>query len=62
MISGDVAFIRHRWQMRLGNSPSIAGASTEVALRQDDGSWLYAIDHPVIEGLIAETSAKQNAP
>jgi enoyl-CoA hydratase len=46
-LAGDVALIANRWRMRLGEAPSgFEGASREVARRQQDGSWLYAIDHP----------------
>jgi uncharacterized protein (TIGR02246 family) len=56
LIVGGVALIRNRWQMTLGQGEGAArveGASTEVARRQVDGGWLYAIDRPMIEGLVA---------
>jgi enoyl-CoA hydratase/carnithine racemase/ketosteroid isomerase-like protein len=56
LIVGGVALIRNRWQMTIGQGDGAArveGASAEVARRQTDGGWLYAIDRPTIEGVVA---------
>lgn len=53
--AGDVALMSNRWRMALGASeagdgerPQFDGASSEVARRQSDGGWLYAIDNPTL--------------
>ncbi|MGA8746610.1 MAG: enoyl-CoA hydratase-related protein [Solirubrobacterales bacterium] len=54
--AGDIVLMRGRWRMALGEgagAATVEATSTEVARRQSDGSWLYAIDHPVIDSLIA---------
>lgn len=51
LIAGDLALLSNRWQMTFGedgdSSGGIKGTSTEVARRQTDGSWRYAIDDPM---------------
>ena len=58
VMAGDVALMSNRWRMSLGRqdgaSTGFDGASTEVARRQPDGGWLYAIDNP---SLLATASA-----
>ncbi|HEU4393522.1 MAG TPA: enoyl-CoA hydratase-related protein [Solirubrobacterales bacterium] len=53
--TGDVALLSNRWRMSFGHddagSAGIEGTSTEVARRQPDGSWRYAIDDPASAGL-----------
>jgi enoyl-CoA hydratase len=54
--AGDVVLMTNRWQMALGEgegAATVEGTSTEVARRQADGRWLYVIDRPAIESLIA---------
>jgi len=50
VMAGDVALMSNRWRMSLGGGDGaptgLDGASTEVARRQPDGSWLYLIDNP----------------
>jgi ketosteroid isomerase-like protein len=52
VMAGDVALMSTRWKMSLGASGGeltvFDGRSTEVARRQPDGSWLYAIDSPTL--------------
>ena len=48
--SGDVALLRGEWTLN-GTGPDGAaiemnGKNVEVARRQSDGTWLFAIDHP----------------
>jgi ketosteroid isomerase-like protein len=48
--AGDIALMSSGFHMTLGphtdDGSGFEGASTEVARRQPDGSWLYAIDDP----------------
>jgi uncharacterized protein (TIGR02246 family) len=49
VLAGDLALMRNRWQMTFGvlaAAPATVGSSVEVARRQADGGWLYAIDRP----------------
>lgn len=51
VIAGDIALLSNRWGMTLGagdgrDRAGLEGVSTEVARRQDDGSWRYVIDDP----------------
>ncbi len=50
VIAGDLALLSNRWRMTLGpgdgERAGLEGRSTEVARRQDDGSWRYVIDDP----------------
>jgi enoyl-CoA hydratase len=52
VVSGDLALMSNRWSMTLGagdgESAGLDGVSIEVARRQPDGGWLYAIDNPVL--------------
>jgi enoyl-CoA hydratase len=50
---GDIALLSNRWRMTLGSDEGagLEGVSTEVARRQEDGSWLYVIDDPASSGL-----------
>ena len=55
--AGDIALMKTRWRMTLGegtHASTAEGSSTEVARRQSDGSWLYAIDRPVLDSLTTE--------
>ncbi len=53
--AGDVALMFNSWRMTLraddGETTELDGASTEVARRQPNGSWLYVIDHPALEAV-----------
>jgi enoyl-CoA hydratase/carnithine racemase/ketosteroid isomerase-like protein len=56
VMAADVALMSGRFQMSFGGDPGgagVEGSSTEVARRQADGTWLYAIDHPIIDNLFA---------
>ncbi len=50
VIAGDLALLSNRWRMTVGTGEGeragLEGTSTEVARRQDDGSWRYVIDDP----------------
>jgi uncharacterized protein (TIGR02246 family) len=49
VIGDDLALLCNRWQLTFGTldgAPAMDGASVEVARRQPDGGWLYAIDSP----------------
>jgi uncharacterized protein (TIGR02246 family) len=48
-VAEDVALLCNRWQMTFGalaEAEAVRGSSVEVARRQTDGTWLYAIDRP----------------
>jgi uncharacterized protein (TIGR02246 family) len=48
-VADDLALLCNRWQMRfaaLAEAEPVLGSSVEVARRQADGGWLYAIDRP----------------
>jgi ketosteroid isomerase-like protein len=52
VLAGDLALMTNRWQMTFGaltEAPAVKGSSVEVARRQADGGWLYAIDRPAVE-------------
>jgi uncharacterized protein (TIGR02246 family) len=52
VFAGDLALMTNRWRMTFGaleGTPAMAGSSVEVARRQDDGGWLYAIDRPAAD-------------
>jgi enoyl-CoA hydratase len=48
LVAGDLALISNSWRMTLGEESAkgagFEGTSTEVARRQADGSWRFAID------------------
>lgn len=48
--AGDLALLRGEWRLN-GTGPdgkplTLGGKNVEVARRQQDGGWLFAIDHP----------------
>lgn len=50
IMSGDLALLRGEWTLK-GTGPDgaaieMSGKNVEVARRQSDGTWLFAIDHP----------------
>jgi uncharacterized protein (TIGR02246 family) len=52
VVAGDLALMTNRWQMTfaaLAGAPAVSGSSVEVARRQADGGWLYAIDRPTAD-------------
>jgi enoyl-CoA hydratase/carnithine racemase/ketosteroid isomerase-like protein len=56
LLAGDIALLSNRWRMTFAlgegcGKTGFEGTSTEVARRQDDGSWRYAIDDPASAGL-----------
>jgi enoyl-CoA hydratase len=61
VIAGDVALMSNRWRMTFGagegEQAGVDGESTEVAHRQSDGGWLYAIDHPALAATVAAARA-----
>jgi len=48
--AGDVALYQSRWKLRgtdpAGQPVDLAGESTDVLRRQEDGRWLIALDNP----------------
>jgi uncharacterized protein (TIGR02246 family) len=51
-LAGDLALMTNRWRMTFGalaEAPAVQGSSVEVARRQADGGWLYAIDRPTAD-------------
>lgn len=42
---GDIALLRADFALRDGERVIVSGSTAEVVRRQDDGSWLYVIDH-----------------
>ncbi len=67
VIAGDVALLSGRWRMTFGASDqdgrsAFQGTSTEVARRQADGGWRYAIDDPTSAGIrVPATSGSSGA-
>jgi ketosteroid isomerase-like protein len=43
--AGDLAVLSNVWTFEVGGE-QISSVTAEVARRQPDGGWLYAIDHP----------------
>ena len=46
LVKGDLALLRGNWKLLSGDMVMMSGESLEVARRQADGSWKYAIDNP----------------
>lgn len=44
---GDIALLRADFALRDGERVIASGSTAEVIRRQNDGSWLYLIDHTV---------------
>lgn len=44
--SRDLAVLHSKWMITPPSGPALHGLSTEVARRQPDGRWLFAIDNP----------------
>jgi enoyl-CoA hydratase len=56
LLAGDIALLSNRWRMTFGTGQGngqtgFEGTSAEVARRQPDGFWRYAIDDPASMGL-----------
>ena len=49
--SGDLALLTSKWELSMtgadGKSAKMGGQSVEIARRQPDGNWLFAIDLPL---------------
>jgi uncharacterized protein (TIGR02246 family) len=49
--SGDLALLTSKWELTMtgpdGKPTKMSGQSVEVARRQADGNWLFAIDLPL---------------
>ncbi|HEV7872464.1 MAG TPA: nuclear transport factor 2 family protein [Modestobacter sp.] len=52
---GDLAVLSNEWTLTAGDL-TMSAATAEVARRQSEGGWLYAIDHP-FAGLAPEEAA-----
>jgi ketosteroid isomerase-like protein len=46
MVTGDLALTHSHWRIDVPGGESIEHTSAEVARRQPDGTWKYAIDNP----------------
>lgn len=44
--TGDLALVQNGWTLTKLGGDKIAGVSVEVARKQPDGTWKYAIDSP----------------
>jgi ketosteroid isomerase-like protein len=48
--TGDLALLRGEWRLSAtepkGKEIELKGKNIEVARRQQDGGWLFVIDHP----------------
>ncbi len=66
VMAEDVALIITSWRMSFSSgdsaSSALEGSSTEVARRQPDGGWRYAIDSPVLEAPAAATATPAALP
>jgi enoyl-CoA hydratase/carnithine racemase/ketosteroid isomerase-like protein len=65
--AGDIALLSSSWRMTLtlgegGEQTGFQATSTEVARRQGDGSWRYAIDDPASAGLRPPGLPEVHAP
>ena len=47
LVQGELALLRADWQIRDDDRVIASGSSAEVLRRQQDGRWLYCIDHAV---------------
>jgi len=49
--SGDLALLTSKWELSMtgadGKPAKMGGQSVEIARRQPDGNWLFAIDLPL---------------
>jgi ketosteroid isomerase-like protein len=45
VVQDDLALLRNDYTVDFAGTP-VSGSTAEVARRQPDGTWLYAIDHP----------------
>lgn len=43
---GPLALTRSRWSIREGAETRIEARGTEVMVREPDGNWRFAVDHP----------------
>ena len=46
LVKEDVALLRASWRLMSGDMVIMSGESVEIARRQSDGTWKYAIDNP----------------
>ncbi|MBS1829118.1 MAG: DUF4440 domain-containing protein [Acidobacteria bacterium] len=46
LVKGDLAPLRATWKLKSGDLVMMSGESVEIARRQADGGWKYAIDNP----------------
>lgn len=57
ILAGDVALVISTWSLTgtdaEGNPVEISGQTSDVARRQPDGTWLFAIDNPWGDAAVA---------
>jgi ketosteroid isomerase-like protein len=44
--TGDLALVQNGWTLTTTGGDTVTGVSVEVARKQPDGTWKYAIDSP----------------
>jgi ketosteroid isomerase-like protein len=44
--TGDLALVQNGWTLITSGGDKVTGVSVEVARKQPDGTWKYAIDSP----------------
>jgi ketosteroid isomerase-like protein len=44
--TGDLALVQNGWTLTTSGGDKVTGVSVEVARKQPDGTWKYAIDSP----------------
>ena len=44
--TGDLALVQNGWTLTTSGGEKVTGVSVEVARKQSDGTWKYAIDSP----------------
>ena len=44
--TGDLALVQNGWTLTTSGGDTVTGVSVEVARKQPDGTWRYAIDSP----------------
>ncbi|MCT7373790.1 YybH family protein [Chelativorans salis] len=55
LVFEDIALLRADWMLEHGGQTIASGSSAEIVRRQDDGRWLYIVDHAMGASLPAIT-------